>query len=75
MFDATGEVVYVGQSQNIHKRWNHGHHKLPALLALGDSATLRIKFVLLPIWLLNRAEHAAIAFHKPRLNQKMPPVV
>lgn len=69
-----GVVVYVGQSKNIYKRWNDGHHKYAAIInAYGTSAT--IEWTLIPQWLLNRAENAAVAFHDPVLNQKTPPVV
>ncbi len=75
VLDGAGQVLYIGQAQNIYQRWNSGHHKMAEILALEDSATTRIQSILLPCWLLNRAEHAAIASHQPKLNQRMPPVV
>jgi excinuclease UvrABC nuclease subunit len=67
-------VVYVGQSQNIYQRWNGGHHKLAQLLARYGT-NLYIRWVELPLWLLNRAENAAVDFYQPEFNQKQPPVV
>jgi excinuclease UvrABC nuclease subunit len=72
--DAEGCVIYIGQAKNIHTRWNNGHHKLSDILAeCGTNAF--IQWVLVPGWLLNRAEFAAISFHQPKLNKKRPPVV
>jgi excinuclease UvrABC nuclease subunit len=69
-----GTIIYVGQSKNIYTRWKNGHHKLGVILAeCGTNAS--IHWVLLPEWLLNRAESAAIQFYKPKLNQKQPPIV
>ncbi|MFG6094427.1 hypothetical protein D0962_33270 [Leptolyngbyaceae cyanobacterium CCMR0082] len=74
VLSATGEVLYVGQAQNIHKRWNKGHHKLHEIIAeCGVSGF--IQWIELPCWLLNRAENLAIRFYQPKLNQKTPPVV
>jgi len=72
--NAEGKVIYFGQAQNIHARWNQGHHKLSAILSECGAAAY-IEWVEVPKWLLNRAEHAAIRFYQPKLNLKMPPVV
>ena len=72
--NADGKVIYIGQAQNIHERWNQGHHKLSAILSESGTAAY-IDWVEIPKWLLNRAEHAAIRFYKPKLNLRMPPVV
>lgn len=72
--DSVGNVIYIGQAKDIHARWNDGHHKLSAILA-EYGATAFIQWVLLPEWLLNRAESAAIRFYQPKLNIKMPPIV
>lgn len=72
--NAVGLVIYIGQAKDIHARWNNGHHKLSDILAdYGTDAF--IQWVLMPEWLLNRAEFAAISFHQPKLNKKRPPVV
>jgi excinuclease UvrABC nuclease subunit len=74
ILDNQGTVIYVGQSKNIYIRWKNGHHKLSVIVAeCGVSAS--IQWVLLPEWLLNRAESAAICFYQPRLNQKQSPIV
>jgi excinuclease UvrABC nuclease subunit len=72
--DQTDTIIYVGQSKNIYDRWNNGHHKIADIFSVsGASAT--IHWVLLPEWLLNRAESAAVAFYRPILNERNPPVV
>ena len=72
--DQGGTVVYVGQSQNIHQRWNGGHHKLAQIFSeYGTGAYIR--WVELPEWLLNRAENAAFEFYRPILNLKAPSIV
>ena len=71
---ASGKTVYVGQSVNIHQRWNGGHEKLAKAIAQfgGD---IKIAWTPVPQWLLNRAEHTAVAYYKPELNRKTPSVV
>ncbi|WP_416349216.1 GIY-YIG nuclease family protein [Leptolyngbya sp. CCNP1308] len=69
-----GTVLYVGQSQNLHQRWNGGHHKL-AKLVVDYGNDICICWIELPEWLLNRAENAAFDFYKPALNLKSPPIV
>ncbi|MEB3294985.1 MAG: hypothetical protein VKJ24_17650 [Synechococcales bacterium] len=71
---ATGTVIYVGQAKNIYARWNKGHHKLSDILK-ECGTTAYIQWVIVPEWLLNRAESAAIRFYHPKLNQKKPPAV
>jgi hypothetical protein len=73
--DGDGCVIYIGQSKNIRQRWQQGHHKMAALLTRDDFPAIQIRWVLVPGWLLNRAEHAAIHFYRPMLNGPMPPVV
>ncbi len=74
VLDNTGTVIYIGQAQNIQHRWQQGHHKISEILACCGT-TARIDWVALPPWLLNRAEHAAVAYYQPRLNTKMPPIL
>jgi excinuclease UvrABC nuclease subunit len=74
VLDAKGAVVYVGQAKNIHKRWHQGHHKMAEIIAR-YGVEVYIDWTVVPSWLLNRAEHAAIAFYRPELNAKKPPVV
>ncbi|MGC9524776.1 MAG: GIY-YIG nuclease family protein [Limnospira sp.] len=69
-----GKVIYIGQSQNIYRRWNSGHHKLAQILSLYGT-DIYIQWVELPEWLLNRAENAAFEFYKPILNSIKPPVL
>jgi excinuclease UvrABC nuclease subunit len=72
--DQNETIIYVGQSKNIYERWNGGHHKIADIFSIaGASAT--IHWVLLPDWLLNRAESAAISFYRPKLNERRPPIV
>ncbi|MEO0803132.1 MAG: GIY-YIG nuclease family protein [Cyanobacteria bacterium J06642_2] len=72
--DPLGEVVYVGQSINIYQRWKNGHEKFPIIIErYGLEST--IEWTLIPRWLLNRAENAAVAFHEPELNARTPSVV
>jgi excinuclease UvrABC nuclease subunit len=74
VYDADGEVIYIGQAKNICQRWNSGHHKLGEIIAeCGMNAY--ISWVEVPEWLLNRAENAAVRFYKPRLNLRTPSVV
>ncbi len=68
------KVVYIGQSKNIHQRWNNGHHKLPQLIALYGTKVY-IECTEVPDWLLNRAEHTAISFHQPELNSRNAPLL
>ena len=71
---ANGDVIYIGQAQNIYSRWKNGHHKLSQIIAeCGTEAY--IDWVEIPTWLLNRAEHAAISFYQPKLNAKTPPIL
>lgn len=74
VLDATGTVIYVGQAQNIYKRWQNGHHKMNAILTYCGTAAF-IDWVEMPEWLLNRAEYVAVKFYQPILNRKLPPVV
>lgn len=74
VLDGQGTILYIGQSSNIHARWNSGHHKLSDILQRCGTEVW-VDWVLLPSWLLNRAEFAAVQFHRPLLNQKMPPIV
>ncbi len=67
-------MLYVGQPRNIYHRWNSGHHKLPELVMQYGTA-IYIRWVLLPLWLLNRAENAAVEFYRPAFNIKTPPLV
>ena len=72
--DNTGITIYIGQSKNIHDRWNSGHHKLGEIISIcGMNAY--IEWVEVPEWLLNRAENAAICSCMPKLNRRIPPVV
>lgn len=74
VYDADGEVIYIGQAKNIHQRWKSGHHKLGEIITeCGTNAY--ISWVEVPEWLLNRAENAAVRFYKPRLNLRTPSVV
>lgn len=74
VIDRQGNVIYVGQSKNIYRRWNNGHHILPKIIIeCGDNAF--IDWVQVPEWLLNRVEHTAISYYQPKLNQKTPPIV
>lgn len=71
---ASGEVVYIGQASNIYRRWRNGHHRLSDIVReCGVEAY--ISWTEVPKWLLNRAEHAAVSFYKPKLNCKTPSVV
>lgn len=70
-----GTILYIGQAQNIRMRWLKGHHKFAALAARDDFLSIRIRWVNVPQWLLNRAENAAVSHYQPILNQKTPPVV
>ena len=72
--DANGNVLYVGQAKDIHRRWNQGHHKICKILEI-CGANAYISCVQIPEWLLNRAENAAISFYQPILNLKNPPVL
>jgi excinuclease UvrABC nuclease subunit len=74
VLDAKGNVIYVGQAKNIHRRWRNGHHKLSEIIA-ECGAEANIDWAEIPEWLLNRAENAAICFYRPKLNSKTPPVV
>ncbi len=70
-----GTILYVGQAQNIRARWLKGHHKFAVLAARDDFLSIRIRWVNIPKWLLNRAENAAVSHYQPVLNKRMPPVV
>ena len=74
VLDAEGNVIYVGQAKNIHSRWNNGHHKLSEIIA-EYGMTVCIEWVVVPEWLLNRAENAAVSYYQPKLNLKTPPIV
>lgn len=75
VLNPAGVVIYVGQAKNIHKRWKNGHHKYhPVTRKYGDREVF-ITWSLMPQWLLNRAENAAVSFYKPEFNQKTPSVV
>jgi excinuclease UvrABC nuclease subunit len=74
VLDGEKQVIYVGQAKNIYERWNNGHHKLGQIIAQCGTQAY-IDWTVLPAWLLNRAESTAIAFYRPSLNQKTPPVV
>lgn len=74
VLDGQKQVIYIGQSEDIHKRWNSGHHKLAQIIAsCGTDAY--IDWVPVPKWLLNRAENAAYTTYKPKLNSKTPPII
>lgn len=71
---ANGEVVYIGKANNIYQRWKNGHHKFSEIVKeCGTEAY--ISWTEVPKWLLNRAEHSAVSFYKPKLNLKMPSIV
>ncbi|WP_309734546.1 hypothetical protein [Chamaesiphon sp. OTE_75_metabat_556] len=74
VIDANGITIYIGQSKNIHHRWNNGHHKLGEIIAV-CGVNAYIDWTEVPQWLLNRAENAAICDYKPMLNAKKTPVV
>lgn len=74
VLDQEGNVIYIGQSTNIYKRWNNGHHILAKIVA-ECGTDVYIEWVEVPEWLLNRAENAAISFYQPKLNQKNCPIV
>jgi excinuclease UvrABC nuclease subunit len=68
------KIIYIGQSKNIYRRWNNGHHRLAQFIALYGT-DVYIECVEIPEWLLNRVENTAISFYQPELNSKNPPVV
>lgn len=68
------EVIYIGQAINIYNRWNNGHHILGKVIKEYD-VNAYIDWIEVPIWLLNRAENAAVCFYRPKFNKKIPPVV
>ena len=74
VLDGEGQVIYIGQARNLYERWNKGHHKFSQII---DECGLdaHVDWVRLPLWLLNRAENAAVCFYQPKLNKKTPPVV
>jgi excinuclease UvrABC nuclease subunit len=74
VLDADGNVIYVGQAKNIHSRWTNGHHKLSEIIS-EYGIDVYIDWVVIPEWLLNRAENAAFSFYRPKLNSKTPPVL
>jgi excinuclease UvrABC nuclease subunit len=74
VLDADRNVIYVGQARNIHSRWNNGHHKLAEIIAK-YGIDVYIDWVVIPEWLLNRAENASFSFYLPNLNSKTPPVI
>lgn len=74
VLDAEGNVIYIGQAQNIYDRWNDGHQKLGKIIAEHGLAAW-IDWAVIPEWLLNRAENAAVTFYQPKFNSKTPPVV
>ncbi len=74
VLDDNGQVIYIGQSKNIYKRWKNGHHKLAEII--GQYGTnIYIEWVEVPEWLLNRVENTAVSFYQPKLNSKTPPIV
>lgn len=56
---ATCEVIYIGQATNIFHRWKSGHHKLSQIIA-EYGVEVFIVCIETPIWLMNRAERAAV---------------
>ncbi|EAZ90481.1 GIY-YIG nuclease family protein [Crocosphaera chwakensis] len=74
VIDGQGTIIYVGQSKNIYRRWNNGHHILPKIIRECGDNTL-IDWVEVPEWLLNRVENMTVSFYQPKFNRKTPPVV
>lgn len=70
----SNNILYIGKAKNIYHRWNNGHHKLGEIISR-YGINVYITWACIPVWLLNRAENAAISFYKPPLNIKTPPVV
>jgi hypothetical protein len=65
-----GQVIYMGQTNNLKKRWQ-AHHILPKLL-LKYGTDWTIDWVEIDPSNLNRAEAFAYRFFKPEFNQKDP---
>lgn len=72
----TNEIIYIGQTINLRKRWRDGHKVLKCMLAEGlNLSTARLEWQEFPRHLLNRVESCAIRVHKPRINEKTPPTL
>lgn len=69
-----GEVVYIGQAENIYARWRKGHHRVIDIIkCCGENCT--ISWVPVSIEWLNLAERQAIKFYNPILNKRLPSLV
>jgi excinuclease UvrABC nuclease subunit len=75
IFNDQGQVLYIGKSKNIYKRWRNGHHVLGKIIAKYPVTEIYIEWVQIPEWLLNRAENTAVTFYQPEFNSKTPPLV
>jgi excinuclease UvrABC nuclease subunit len=76
VMDCDRNVIYVGQSKNIYERWNSGkHEKHDEAIKYCNGSVPLIDWVLMPEWLLNRAENCAVRFYDPVLNQITPAIV
>lgn len=69
------EVIYIGKSINIKKRWMRGHHKLNEILKNYGYENIKVRWVEIPEKRLNHAEYLAVNFYKPSLNRRKPSIV
>jgi excinuclease UvrABC nuclease subunit len=66
------EVLYVGKSKNLNRRWQSGHHRYPQAVELQSP---RLAFIALAEKDIHQAERAFIQKYKPAWNDTtVPPV-
>ncbi len=66
------QIMYIGKSKNLNRRWASGHHRYPQAAELQSP---RLAFIQLGQDLIHKAELAFIHHHKPAWNNTAIPEI
>jgi hypothetical protein len=67
--DETGLIWYIGQAQNLQKRWaGNSHHRIDQLIAKNRQKNFRIYYECVSATSLNEVENSRINKYNPHLN-------